>query len=425
MLSLILYCFTFYIALVNSVNIKQNDITQNEVYQIVTNSADLYNLNLNQMKLNNNNYDIEINKNVDITLNEFNNTMLNMMVIGRSGVGKSVLINSLFDFDEAEDNIGLPITNEIKLFHKKGFPFTLYDTPGLELNEQQRNVLIKNITGIIEEGFKSNDINKQIHCILYCIKCCRIEPEEVQFIKNITNVTNINQVPVIIVITYSTSEKKSKDFKNSLENMNLNVVDIVPVLAKDEEIDDNYTKKAYGLNNLLKSISEKLPEQLQITLQRIQKINLDLKIEKAKNVVVMASISDTIVSTLSPILLPPINYVSLISINAVMIAKITYIFDFDLLSLNDIKSITNNIFNLNGKSALKESISSNLYKFTPLAIKLVTKAYKENLGKNPTNIYVSLIETINNSILSTGKEPFEHINVKEISITLNNGMNGV
>jgi len=33
-------------------------------------------------------YDIEINKNVDKTLNELNDTTLNMMILGKSGVGK-------------------------------------------------------------------------------------------------------------------------------------------------------------------------------------------------------------------------------------------------------------------------------------------------------------------------------------------------
>lgn len=103
-------------------------------------------------------------------------------------------------------------------------------------------------------------MNKYIHCVLYCISEYKIEPYEVQFIKNITNIADINQVPVMIVLTKSISEKKGKEFKNYLEKMNLNVVDIVPVLAKDYEIDDNYTKKAYGLDILLKSISKKLPK---------------------------------------------------------------------------------------------------------------------------------------------------------------------
>ena len=154
MFFLILYSFTFYIALVSSINanyidIEQNDMTQNEVYQIVTNPADLYNLNFKQVIINDYSYDIEINKNVDKTLNELNDTTLNMMILGKSGVGKSVLINSLFDFDEAENGIGLPITKEIRSLHKKGFKYTLYDTPGLELDNDYQKHVSKSINDII------------------------------------------------------------------------------------------------------------------------------------------------------------------------------------------------------------------------------------------------------------------------------------
>lgn len=152
---------------------------------------------------------------------------------------------------------------------------------------------------------------------------------------------------------------------------------------------------------------------------------MNSKIEKAKSVVNLASISDSVVTTLSPILPVSIHYGSLISINAGMLARITYIFDFNLLSLNDIKLIVNNILSSNGKSALKESIFSNLYDLIPLVIKLVTKAYNENSGKNPNNIYISIIETINNSIFSIEKESIEQINVNEILVTLNTGMNEV
>ena len=44
---------------------------------------------------------------------------LNIIVVGKSGVGKSTLINSLFRDKIAETGLGRPITTEIRKIEKK------------------------------------------------------------------------------------------------------------------------------------------------------------------------------------------------------------------------------------------------------------------------------------------------------------------
>ena len=50
---------------------------------------------------------------------------LNIIVIGKSGVGKSTLINSLFRGDFAETGLGRPVTSEIRKKVKKDYPCDL------------------------------------------------------------------------------------------------------------------------------------------------------------------------------------------------------------------------------------------------------------------------------------------------------------
>ncbi|MCW0185704.1 50S ribosome-binding GTPase [Campylobacter lari] len=76
---------------------------------------------------------------------------LNLFIIGKTGVGKSTLINTVFGKDVAKTGSGKPVTQEIKSYTKDNL--TIYDTKGLELKGNE-----------IEEIKKFLDNQKQKKC---------------------------------------------------------------------------------------------------------------------------------------------------------------------------------------------------------------------------------------------------------------------
>ena len=63
---------------------------------------------------------------------------VNVLIAGRTGVGKSTLINEIFQGRLAATGQGEPVTQETRRLTKKGLPLAIYDTRGLELKEYQQ-----------------------------------------------------------------------------------------------------------------------------------------------------------------------------------------------------------------------------------------------------------------------------------------------
>ncbi len=58
---------------------------------------------------------------------------INVIIAGRTGVGKSTLINSVFQEKMADTGQGKPVTKNTREITKEGIPLTIFDTRGLEM----------------------------------------------------------------------------------------------------------------------------------------------------------------------------------------------------------------------------------------------------------------------------------------------------
>ena len=112
-----------------------------------------------------------VDKIVATVKNEFDKMpKLNIMVLGKTGVGKSTLINNIFGDSLVRTGIGRPVTSDIVKVEKKDFPLALYDTPGLELRgDNAFDSLSDQVIKIIKDCFTDDIEGNEIHCILYCV----------------------------------------------------------------------------------------------------------------------------------------------------------------------------------------------------------------------------------------------------------------
>lgn len=288
---------------------------------------------------------------------------LNIIVAGKTGVGKSTLINSIFRDKLADTGMGKPVTTHMRALTKKGVPLNIYDTRGFELGKEVQTDVKQEVLDTINKGLATQDINKAIHCIWYCINTAsnRIEPEEIEWIKELSRENQITQVPIIIVLTQSFSKKKAQEMRKALLDENLDVVQVIPVLAEDYEIDDDYVAKAYGLDVLIKVMGQALPDELMDTLQNLQIVALDEKKRHAQAVVATATIAAAGEGA------APIAFADcalLIPTQVGMIASITVIFGFDV-NKSILTGFLSSTLGAGGATLLGKTFVANILKLIP------------------------------------------------------------
>ena len=290
---------------------------------------------------------------------------LNIIVAGKTGVGKSTLINAVFKDNLAETGIGRPVTNHMRKITKKDIPLAIYDTRGFELGKDVQDDVKKEVFDTINVGISTKDINEAIHCIWYCINTAsnRIEPEEIEWLRELSNENKHTQVPIIVVLTQAFSRKNAEKMRQMILDENLDIIQVIPVLAADYEIEGLGVAKSYGLDNLIKVMGEALPDELVDTLQHVQIASLSEKKRRASKVVATAALAATGQGA-API--PFADAALLIPTQVGMIASITVIFGFDV-NKSVITALLSSTLGSGGATLLGRAVVANILKLIPAA----------------------------------------------------------
>lgn len=290
---------------------------------------------------------------------------LNIIVAGKTGVGKSTLINAVFKDNLAETGIGRPVTNHMRKITKKDIPLAIYDTRGFELGKDVQDDVKKEVFDTINKGLSTKDINEAIHCIWYCINTAsnRIEAEEIEWLRELTNENKHTQVPIIVVLTQAFSRKNAEKMRQIILDENLDIIQVIPVLAADYEIEGLGVAKSYGLDKLIKVMGEALPDELIDTLQHVQIASLSEKKRRASKVVATAALAATGQGA-API--PFADAALLIPTQVGMIASITVIFGFDV-NKSVITALLSSTLGSGGATLLGRAVVANILKLIPAA----------------------------------------------------------
>lgn len=292
----------------------------------------------------------------------------NIIVIGKTGVGKSSLINSVFRGNFAKTGVGKPVTDNIKVIKKDGVPLQIIDTQGLEVADYEKTK--QNIEDYINKHNNSEQSDNYVHLAWLCINDSgqRYEDAELDIAKFLIS----KGVPVIVVLTKTNSFKDNefaREVQNAFKGCSYAICltrAIQEIIYDDDDPDEMIGKrKVKGIDELIQKSYEVIPEAQKKAFSNALSIKnkkaLDIKKEQASKEV-LAATSLAAAAAAAPV--PFSDAFTLVPIQVGMIAKISYTFGMDV-SKAALTTMVTSLIGAGGAVFVGRAIVSGLLKMIP------------------------------------------------------------
>ena len=229
----------------------------------------------------------------------------NVLIIGKSGVGKSSLVNYLFGKELQPVGVGAPVTKmQIKEFtykYDKHFEMHIYDTWGLEPSTQKAELWKKKIFDEIARHDKES-ISEWFNTIIFCLnaKSSRIEDFELDIMEQLLREKNhltialthcrSKEDPDGIILRKSIREELEKRGIDSLEDRNFVFVSNVKKALLGGSVEQFGKEEIFVsiIRNVWASLKSKVPYQARKRFEesfKLKKAELLKKPDKLKWIV--------------------------------------------------------------------------------------------------------------------------------------------
>jgi uncharacterized protein (DUF697 family)/predicted GTPase len=278
---------------------------------------------------------------------------VNVLVAGRTGVGKSTLVNAVFQGDFATTGHGRPVTTNTREIIKEGVPLSIFDTRGLEMADYAAS--LQALRSFVEQRQRERDPNRHIHVCWVCVEedLRRVEQAESDLVAALAD-----RVPVVGVITKARADR---GFRAHVQELLPQAQNVVRVRALREELDDGHVLEPMGLRELVELTMTLVPEGQRRAFVAAQKVDIDLKKRHARMIVAGAAASAAGIGA-API--PFADAALIVPIQVGMVAGISATFGLSL-SEGFLSSLVASTLTGTGATITGRAIVSGLFKLVP------------------------------------------------------------
>jgi uncharacterized protein (DUF697 family)/GTP-binding protein EngB required for normal cell division len=263
----------------------------------------------------------------------------NLAIFGKTGVGKSTLINAVFGEQVARTGIGEPVTRGSRLYVDKVGHLGIVDTQGLEVGRDNKEILSE-LSKAMKE-MRKLPLSDQLHVAWYCVRGMdrRFEEAEADFIRRLDEIG----LQVVLVLT-QVPVRDGQYHPDALELARVIADQRLPLAGGrpfllNAQADPFSGQPAHGLKDLLDATFQVAPEGVAEALTAAQQVDTARKARQAQTYIAAAA---TTAAGAAFIPIPFSDAATLVPIQLGMMAKIAqlYAIKFDRAALLAIASTT-------------------------------------------------------------------------------------
>ena len=253
----------------------------------------------------------------------------NLAVFGKTGAGKSTLVNAIFGQRVAATGTGRPVTTGLQYYaHPEGI-LGLYDSAGFETGEAG-DVVLDRLDEIVRES-RSKPIAERIHAAWYTVRWSdrRFESRQGDFVRRLSDLG----LPVVMVLTQVPMNAAGRlhpdavELAAYIEGLGLPLRPTTRAYLTNALEDPFHATPVHGLQALLDATFETAPEAALLALTAAQQIDLERKRQAATRIV-RTSAGAAVATGATPI--PFSDAAILIPLQVTMLARVTATFGLEM-----------------------------------------------------------------------------------------------
>ncbi len=286
----------------------------------------------------------------------------NLAVFGKTGVGKSTLVNAVFGRDVARTGVGQPVTKGLVYYrHPDGF-LGLYDAEGFETGTSG-NVILEGLRKLVSEHGQ-RAIDQRIHAVWYLVRWSdrRFEQAQAGFVRALHDLG----LPVIVVMTQVPTRDgqihpEALEFAAYIESMGLPLAPAGRVVLTNALVDTFTAAPVFGLQHLLDETYDVVPVAAERALTAAQVLDLGRKKKAVAGIVNQAAV---LAAGIGATPIPFADAALLVPNQVAMIARITAAYGLPP-SRTRALAIAGSVVLTGGATMAGKYAVTNLLKFVP------------------------------------------------------------
>lgn len=240
---------------------------------------------------------------------------INIIVAGRTGTGKSTLVNAIFGENFAKTAMGRPVTQHATWYGRENHPLHLLDTKGLETSEYAETWA--GLQREIAKGRAATDPRDHIHIGWVCVQEPALRFERAE--QDLVEALKAAGIPTIIVLT------KHGMFPEFLAEMR-KLAPMADAIIRVRALPMPGFAGTVGLSELVQTSVQLLPEVARGAFVAAQAVDFALKTADARKIIRGAAAA---AATAAAVPLPFTDAATLVPIQIGMIVGISLRFGLE------------------------------------------------------------------------------------------------